>query len=121
VLRPNQLPRVGQLFAYSLTNLPTNELVGGMFGTSASAWGSFLLPASLSFAGMPDCELYASLEAALPPQNTGTTGQLLQGFLVPTDPRLVGVEFFQQVVVTDLAANPPRLFVTNAAHGIVGK
>lgn len=120
-LRPNQPPRLGQLFAYGLWNLPANEIAVGVLGQSAAAWGAVTLPVPLGFVGMPDCELYVSPDFSLPPQGTGTTGQILQGFFIPNDPLLVGLEFFHQAVVSRLGTTPSRLFVTNAAHGIVGR
>lgn len=120
-LRPNQLPRIGQMFAYGLWNLPANEVAVGILGQSAATWGGVSLPVPLGFVGMPDCELYISPDLSLPPQSTGTTGQVLQGFLIPNDPLLVGAEFFQQALVSRLGTTPSRLFVTNAAHGIVGR
>ena len=121
VLTPNQLPRVGQPFAYTLANLPSNEVVVGVFGAGAASWGSVPLPVALGFVAMPECQLYVAPELTLPPQGTGTTGQILAGFLIPADPLLIGAEFFHQSVVSALASVPSRLFVTNAAHGIVGQ
>ena len=113
-----QLPNISKRFSVQVTSLPVNAPVILMFGWSKSKWGSAKLPMSLGFLGMHGCTAYQSSDLALPMSTSQTTATWTM--VLPNAPALVGVEFYNQALVTDKGANVLGATVSNATVAKIG-
>jgi hypothetical protein len=116
---PWQLPWLGGSFTAEVRPIPP-VAVGVMFtGYSRTTWLGIPLPLNLTGAGMPGCSLLASGQIILALSTGGGVGTLT--LPLPTDPSLLGAAFYQQALVSDFAANPAGLIVSNGAAARFGQ
>ena len=107
------------MFAVDLGNLPPGSgFAYVIFGFSNTNWSGIPLPGDLSTLGLPGCTVYLSVEVAFPVLATSGKAQL--AFLIPSDPSLNGLRFFNQGVAFDPPANFFGAVVTNAGSGVIG-
>lgn len=112
-LVPRETPQIGKTMAVQVDHLPVDvgALVFGLQRLTPSV--------PLAFAGMPGCEAHVSLDAALPLSGTG--GRSLFEFVIPDQPSLKGLRFYNQAFVLDPAAgNAMGAVVSDAAEGVLG-
>jgi hypothetical protein len=109
------LPRVGQPFAATVTNLPFTAPTFMFLGLSNTAYGPTPLPLSLGFLGAPGCSVLASGDDL-----SLVTNVLGVGLWQWTIPNAPGASFYNQAIVFDAAANPLGITVSNGAHGVIG-
>ncbi len=113
------LPWLGTSFTARASNLPST-VAGLMYtGFSRTSWGGNPLPFDLSILGMTGCPLLVSADVPFPLTAT-PPGAATWTLPIPNTPSLAGVEFFNQAIVLDLAANPLGLTVTNGVTGRIG-
>jgi choice-of-anchor C domain-containing protein len=119
-ITPNQPPRIGQPFSFIATQVPLNQLALVVFGFSRDALGSVTLPLLLDSYGMPGCSLFASPDIIFTIADTGPFGAFVWGISLPSEPRAIGIPFFNQVFAGDPGSNPAGLVSSNAGAGVVG-
>lgn len=111
-------PVLGRAFSVNLVNARANAGVGLLGGLSNTKWGGFDLPLPLDAAGAPGCTLMTSSEFT----SAGTTngsGQASVNVTIPSDPRLLGITFYNQWVVAD-QRNALGVVLSNAMRVSVG-
>ena len=115
-----QLPYVGETFTMKVDSLPTDILgnVVFMLGTSKEDWAGTALPMDLAGVGMPGCTLYISIETYRIVVNISPTR--FWTIFVPPDPVLIGVRFYQQVLVPDARVNALGGVLSNATESMIG-
>jgi hypothetical protein len=109
------LPRVGQPFAATVTNLPLTAPTFMFLGLSDTQYGPTPLPLSLGFLGAPGCSVLASGDDL-----SLVTNVLGTGLWQWTIPNVPGASFYNQAIVFDAAANTLGITVSNGAHGVIG-
>lgn len=116
------LPRLGQTFQLSLTNLPLTTSPIGVLGFSttsnSSGLGVYALPHDLGALGMPGCAQLVSEEGLTILQ--ATNGQVVWQVVIPADAALTGVTFHVQALVPEGGVNVFGATVTNGGTGVVG-
>ncbi len=115
-----QLPYVGETFTVKVDSLPT-DILGNlilMLGTSKADWAGTALPLDLEELGMPGCTLYISIETYRIVVNVSPTR--FWTIFVPPDPALIGVRFYQQVLVPDARVNSLGGVLSNATESMIG-
>lgn len=111
----SSLPRVGQTFQATITNLPLQGLAFVFLGLSNTSYGPTPLPLSLNFLGGNGCSVLAAGDDLALVTNVLGTG--LWQWTVPNAP---GVSFYTQAFAFDAAANPLGITTSNGAHGVIG-
>jgi hypothetical protein len=109
------LPRVGQTFQATITNLPLQGLAFVFLGLSNTSYGPTPLPLSLNFLGGTGCSVLASGDDLGLVVNVLGTG--LWQWTVPNAP---GASFYTQAFAFDALANPLGITTSNGAHGVIG-
>ncbi len=109
------LPRVGQTFQTTVTNLPLQGLAFVFLGLSNTSYGPTPLPLSLNFLGAPGCSVLSSGDDLALVTNVLGTG--LWQWTVPNAP---GFSFYNQAFAFDAAANALGITTSNGAHGVIG-
>jgi alpha-tubulin suppressor-like RCC1 family protein len=110
-LVPRETPAIGQTLKVTLFDVPENLAI--------LVWGwSRVPPISLQPIGMPGCAQHISFDAAV--ALAGQNQQAQFNFAIPDVPSLVGLEFHNQALVFDSAANPAGLVLSDAATGFIG-
>ena len=118
---PTQIgPRLSEDFVLSFKSLPPNTAVTGLLGLSNTSSNGRTLPLSLSYLGMPGCQLLVSNDVALPLADRPTPTTAKWTTHIPYVPSLLGVDFFQQVFVLDPAANALGLTSSDASRATIG-
>ncbi|MCA8977400.1 MAG: hypothetical protein KDC98_21945 [Planctomycetes bacterium] len=114
---PWTLPRIGDNLQVTLTGLPTH-VAGLVMGFSDQVFGGAALPNHLDWLGMPGCYLRAAPEAStfLVGQNHAASLSLT----IPNAAGLLGLDFYQQGLPFDAAANTLGITVTNSMRGTIG-
>ena len=115
-----QLPYVGETFTVKVDSLPT-DILGNlvfMLGTSKADWAGTALPLDLADLGMPGCTLYISIETYRIVVNVAPTRYWT--IFVPADSALIGVRFYQQVLVSDARVNALGGVLSNATESMIG-
>lgn len=118
-VREWELPMLGTTMVADLGNCPGNTLVIPFAGFSRAMTSSQLpLPFSLQALGAPGCQVEVD------PLITGLTltdaqGRAISTFAIPFAPALSGIEFSQQALVLDPAANVLGWTVSNAGTGLI--
>lgn len=111
-LVPGETPRIGRTFEVRLFDLPHDLAVLAM------GWQSTPL-LDLGFAGMPGCDLAISIDGAA--GLAGQGNQATWSLPIPDQPGLVGVRFYQQALVLDMAAgNALGAVLSDAMLGTIG-
>ncbi len=115
-----QLPYVGETFTMRVDSLPTDILgyLVLMLGTSKADWAGTGLPLDLEKLGMPGCTLYISIETYRVVVNVAPSR--FWTIFVPSDPALIGVRFYQQVLVPDARVNALGGVLSNATESMIG-
>lgn len=113
------VPSLGNFFTVYARNLPPDHSAMMWLGASRTSTYGLPLPIDLGFAGMPGCVLYVSLDLAMPMFNW--SGAAAWTVMVPNQPALLGVRFYNQVFAVDRVANPLGAVVTNAGAGVIGR
>lgn len=109
------VPRVGQTFQATVTNLPLQGLAVMFLGLSNTTYGGTPLPFSLGVLGAPGCSVLASGD------DIGLVTDVLgTGFWQWTVPNAPGASFYNQVFVFDATANALGLTTSNGGHGVIG-
>ncbi|MCC6785630.1 MAG: hypothetical protein IT457_22455 [Planctomycetes bacterium] len=115
---PASIPQAGTTFQADLTGMPSS---GGAFavllGFRTDVWGSFVLPQDLGIVAMPGCTLYQ--DVALATGGTQLGGSASYSLPLPGDVGMLGLRFYNQVVVVDPAANAFGLTVSNCKRGCI--
>lgn len=116
----DRTPQLGERFDVVLRHAPAGAIAALVHGESRDSWGGGIgLPWSLAGAGAPRCALLVSPDALLPAR-VDAGGQARVEYLLPLDPALTSVEFFNQFLIVDPAANPLGLTVSNGGIGRIG-
>lgn len=113
-----QRPWMGETFAVPLANLPANQPILMLLGSSKTTWFGFPLPLDLSSFGMSGCSLYVSGHSIQQVPNLG--GATSWNLPIPNRQDLLGASFFHQALVVDPAANPAGATTSNAGEGKIG-
>jgi hypothetical protein len=87
-------------------------------GFSRTNWSGLTLPFPLGGIGMTGCSLLAAPDVAFALANQG--GTAAWSVLLPNDPGLVGVSFYNQGFVLDPGANPLGVTATGGGCGTIG-
>lgn len=112
------LPWLGDDIEFRVINLPGSAAAALFFGGSDSRWGPWRLPFDLGAVGMPGCNLFTSVEFAVPLAASGGSATL--PLTLCACPELAGLRVFQQAVAKDPTANPLGAVVSNAAELRIG-
>jgi hypothetical protein len=113
--KPGSLPAIGSTFVVEGDLLPHGATVVGMFGFDRHDWLGTPLPLSLEPWGAMGCTLYLHpAKVATLVNDWGRTEWRLD---IPNNPMLRGVEFYQQLLIVDPAANAFGVAMTNAVGG----
>ncbi|HEX5054579.1 MAG TPA: hypothetical protein VFZ65_22575 [Planctomycetota bacterium] len=109
------VPRAGQVFQATVTNVPLQGPVFLFVGLSNTNHGPIPLPFSLGVIGAPSCDLLCSGDdlALL----TNVLGTAFWQWQVPPVP---GATFYNQAIVFDPTANALGLTLSNGAAGTIG-
>ncbi len=111
---------LGDTFDITLRDAPPGAIYFLLYGVDDENIGGLVpLPIDLGLIGAPGCFLRTSIEAVVG-GNANAAGQAVEQFVVPTQPSTTGFEFFHQFFVSDPAANPLDLTLTNLGSGRVG-
>lgn len=108
-------PALGRTLTTQVSNARANGVAIGVIGFNNSS----PFPIDLTSAGAPDCRLYQSPDV-LAGQATGT-GSFSQALLIPNDPKLVGVTYYQQYFVFEPTLNPLKLVSSNYGRVVIGQ
>lgn len=112
-------PRLGQLFASTLTGLlPTMPIAAMATGFSNQVYNGIPLPVDLAPAGMPGCPLYTALD--LIDVISAAGGTAVWTVVVPSGPQFLGLPFYQQGASLDPGVNAFGAVLSNAAAGVIG-
>lgn len=116
-LQPLSTPQLGGVFAFTLNHLPQDSavLIIGL-SNMYSTFGP--LPLDTSPFGVPGCFVHVSPELFIPLTGSGNTATFAFG--IPPFPGLQCLQFYIQASVTDQAANPAGVVLSDAWAGIVG-
>lgn len=112
------LPWLGDTLEFRVTNLPGTGAAALFFGASDSRWGAWRLPFDLGAIGMDGCNLFTSVDLALPLVRSGGSASVSLGLC--NCPELVGLSVYQQAFVQDPAANTLGLVASNGAELRIG-
>lgn len=110
-------PLLGQPFPVFLYNLPPDHSTLSWIGLSNTSWAGNPLPLDLAPIGAPGCTLLAAPDVAQPVFNWG--GYATWTWLVPAQPTLAGLHFYNQAAAID-HSNALGLVFTNAGDGRLG-
>lgn len=113
-LVPQDTPRIGASQVVNVFDLPNNAAVM-VFGLGTFTPG----PLSLAPFGLPGCTWRVAIDATT--LIVGQAGVARFDLPIPDAPGLVGLSFFNQAIVVDLAANALGLAVSDATVGIIGR
>ncbi|MBK8975776.1 MAG: hypothetical protein IPM29_07605 [Planctomycetes bacterium] len=114
-------PRPGTTFAITIAPVPAGSAALGALGFSDQLFnGTIALPFSLGFIGMPGCWLLTSSEVTESLTTHPTPTSVSWSIPLPNVQSLLGVDFYQQAVVTDPTANALGVITSNAGHGRIG-
>ncbi|MGE0144954.1 MAG: hypothetical protein AB7I19_16900 [Planctomycetota bacterium] len=114
----SDIPQIGTTFLADITGMPSGG--GGyavLLGFRTDFWGAFLLPLDLAAVFMPGCSLYQDVAIATGGAQAG--GTATYSLAIPNDTGLLGLSFYNQVVVVDPAANAFGLTVSNGKRGCI--
>lgn len=110
---PAGAPRIGNTHTLTASPIAANSPYSvGVIGFSRDQSSIGPLPFDLSLVGMTDCQLWIDPASIDPVSLQGTTGTW--AIPIPNQFSLVGVQFFQQVLVSDPAANAGGAIATHA-------
>ena len=115
-----QLPYVGETFTVKVDSLPV-DILGSlvlMLGTSKTEWAGIPLPLDLEDLGMPGCTLHVSIDSFRIVVNVSPVR--FWTVFIPADPALVGLHFYQQVLVPDTRVNALGGVLSNATESMIG-
>ena len=101
-----------------VANVPNNTPVVFQIGLSDQVWVGGSLPFGLGVFGAPGCNLYVSLDSAIPTAAVGTNAGL--SIPIPSNRFLIGTRFYLQALVIDPAANRFGLTTSNVLACKVG-
>ncbi|MEO6595515.1 MAG: hypothetical protein ABIP94_12250, partial [Planctomycetota bacterium] len=114
-------PTIGTSFQVTVSSLPVISGAFGMLGLSDTvASGGIALPLPLGFLGMPGCQLLGSADVIEFLGNRPTPTTALWSWAIPANAALVGVDFYQQVLVIDPGINAFNAVTSNGGHGTIG-
>lgn len=118
-LRPigASMPIVGTTFQLELLGIPGSAAAVAS-GFSNTQWTGGTLPFDLGALGMTGCTLQASPDFMF--FAPVTSGRATLPWVLPNDPGLIGVNFFNQAFVLDPGINPTGATVSNAGTGTIG-
>jgi len=110
-------PLLGTATRVDLARAKQNSAALFLVGASKKTWGSLPLPFLLPNTG--SCRLLSSGEVFVPIP-TDAAGRASFTIQIPTLKSLVGLEFYNQFIVVDLAANKAGLITSNAGAAMIG-
>jgi hypothetical protein len=118
-LRARNTPGLDQHLFIDLEKGAPSSAAFLLTGFSRTAMGPIPLPFDLGVLGAPGCRWLGSAEIV---QGTAVdpAGRATIEFVVPGDPLLLGLEFFQQWAVIDPGANALGLSFSQGGHGVIG-
>jgi hypothetical protein len=117
-LVPLGLPRLGATLERTVTKVSFRSAVL-LLGTSRTTWAGAPLPLALNFVGMPGCELRVSVDLKIP--ITGNGAFVGHTLAIPDLVHLLGLAFYEQAIVFDLAVNQANLVLSDAAEAVIGR
>jgi hypothetical protein len=118
ILSSAQLPWLGDSFDLTLDRLPAKRPAFLTLGLSNTMLGTTKLPLDLATSGMPSCKLFTSIEGFYPVSNAGTSTTFR--LLIPNDPGLIGLRFYNQGFVVDPKVNTRGITASNATEALIG-
>ncbi|MBL8895998.1 MAG: hypothetical protein JNM84_00140 [Planctomycetes bacterium] len=112
ILSSSGSPWLGDALVFSIA--PTPQLAPSMLwlGISSTLWNGIALPLDLSPFGSSGCSLFASIDAELHANSSGTTASA--SALVPVNTAFLGATVYAQSLVIDASANPLGAVFSNA-------
>ena len=113
------VPKLGNSFSVDLSNAKPSTAAVLTFGASKTKFLALNLPLSMAPFGASGCSLNTSIEG-LGTTAVGTQGTANVKILVPNSKTLLGVNFHNQFIVVDPAANSMGLSFSNGGTGVVG-
>ncbi|MEO6595595.1 MAG: hypothetical protein ABIP94_12655 [Planctomycetota bacterium] len=113
-------PRLSEDFVLTFDSLPANPPVFGVLGFSNTQANGTPLPLSLGFLGMPGCQLLVSNDLVVPVTARPSPTTAAWTTPIPNLQGLLGLEFFQQLLVLDLGVNALGLTTSNASRATIG-
>lgn len=118
-LNGGQTPQFGRPCRFDLGNLPHNAalLAAGLSDTAAGPL-QIPLPLSLSFVGMPGCDLL--VDPAHQELVIGSGNAASYALPIPNAPALTGVQLYLQAFVLDASANALGMTVSNGVRLTIG-
>jgi len=119
VLGHVSVPVIGKQFSVTLTGAKASTGAGLITGSSNTMWSILPLPLPLGAIGADKCYLNVSFETMLPIA-VDAAGKASIVANLPNDKSLVGVQFYQQIMIVDLGANSLGLVFTNGGAGKIG-
>lgn len=106
------VPEIGKTHSINVT--------GAVANSAAILWlGAQQLNLSLGSA-LPGCTLYTSLDIILGAASTGLTGSGSLTFTLPSNPSLVGIQYYNQWMVVDAAANALGVVLSGGGAAKIG-
>ena len=115
-----QRPIVGGHLSMIATQVPPGQPFIHCLGTSDAFWLGQPLPFDLAPIGAPGCSILAAPEIIESVGASSAAGDLRFTIQVPDDLRLVGAQFFHQLVGLAPGLNSVGLIVTNGGAGTIG-
>ncbi|MGE0144187.1 MAG: hypothetical protein AB7I19_10840 [Planctomycetota bacterium] len=113
-------PRIGRVLHIEVPGLDPNAAFALLFlGLSDTQWNGTPLPLSLGVVGMPNCQLFVSIDGSLPGA-ISTAGVASWALTLPADPALLGAAAFFQSSVADPAANALGLAMSQGLRVVLG-
>ncbi len=113
------LPEVGRSFGLLLDQARPLSACVLLTGLSNTSYGGIPLPLDFGLFGAKGCKLYVSGESLFP-FLSDTQGKAKLPIPIPPQKNLIGVQFFQQVLVLDTPANSLGMVFSNAKKGEIG-
>ena len=114
------LPKIGNSFSVNVSNTLPNTGAALALGASKTKFLSLNLPFDLKALGAPGCNLNVSIDAIIPTV-VGAQGTGQVKLSIPNDNRFLGIQFHNQYLVLDKAANNFGFTLSNGGTGVIGK
>jgi hypothetical protein len=113
-------PFYDDTFTSAVTQLPLDPLTVayGLVGFLDTTWNGIPLPLDLTPAGFTGCTIYQ--EIILPYPLTPSGGSASWDVVIPAVSLIQGLQFYQQVLVSDPLANPAGFVLSNPARATIG-
>lgn len=113
------VPKLANSFSVDLSQALPNTGAALFIGGSNTKFLTLNLPFALTAFGAPNCSLNVSVDVVVPTA-VGAQGSAQVKFGVPNNKSLLGVNFHNQFMVLDKAANNMGFSFSNGGTGLIG-